>query len=309
MKSIAIKLNLRNGDIINGKASLNELQLNTAWGNLQLTVKDISQIVFGILEDKSQDTVIETLVHELAENDYDRQNNAYQKILSLPVSSIASLEKMIEKDSFASLIFTDFLPENIVDELRAIHGIPFETKKHDVVTIDGEYTIPGEIQLDKIEITTDFGSLSIPRDKINSIEIFIDSEGITSKSFKLSGNMHISGNTAGGWLKTGITLKVGQKFSISANGEIVLASLSNQKYKPDGSYYTTTGSLTPGSTDPNIMAYGNVIFKIGENGIQTRAGAKYSSKATTAGMLYISVYETVYNNANTGHYNAQVRLG
>ena len=55
--------------------------------------------------------------------------------------------------------------------------IPFETKKHDVVTIDGEYTIPGEIQLDKIEITTDFGSLSIPRDKINSIEIFIDSEG------------------------------------------------------------------------------------------------------------------------------------
>lgn len=59
------------------------------------------------------------------------------------------------------------------------------------------------------------------------------------------------------------------------------------------------------STDP---AYGNVVFKIGENGISTKAGAKFNDKVNESGMLYLSIYETVFNASNTGYYIVKLKL-
>lgn len=109
-------------------------------------------------------------------------------------------------------------------------------------------------------------------------------------------------------------LKQGQKFSITASGEVTFASLSGSKYKPDGSIAGTTtapiadyeGDYGSGSTYP---AYGNVVYKIGETSTQVlKAGAKFNGVAATSGMLYISIYETVYNASNTGSYTVKISL-
>ena len=138
--------------------------------------------------------------------------------------------------------------------------------------------------------------------------------GSGDMTLKLLATKHISSNTAGGWLKTGIMLKQGQKFSINASGEVVFASLSGSKYKPDGSIVGSAtapindyeGEYNTGTTYP---AYGNVVYKIGENSTQTlKAGAKFNGTASTTGMLFISIYETVYNASNTGSYTVKISL-
>ena len=106
---------------------------------------------------------------------------------------------------------------------------------------------------------------------------------------------------------------MGQKFTITASGEVTLASLSNQKYKPDGSYTATNGTNYPAAAGGDYEgavtypAYGNVVYHIGDASVETnKAGAKFTGTAKSSGMLYLSIYETVFNAANTGSYNVKV---
>jgi hypothetical protein len=51
------------------------------------------------------------------------------------------------------------------------------------------------------------------------------------------------------------------------------------------------------------------VYKIGETSTQVlKAGAKFSGTVQASGMLYISIYETVYNAANTGSYTVKISL-
>ena len=85
-----------------------------------------------------------------------------------------------------------------------------------------------------------------------------------------------------------------------------MASLSNQKYHPGGSATETSDYASDATTYPT---YGNVVYKIGEQSTTPlRAGGKFNGTSTTAGMLYLSIYETVFNAANTGSYNVKVIL-
>ena len=171
----------------------------------------------------------------------------------------------------------------------------------------------GTFAFPKMDLKTEYGSLSVPKEKIRSVEVsVINASGAGEMTFKLMASKHISSNQNGGWLKTGITLKQGQKFTITASGEVTMASLSNQKYKPDGSYTATNGTNYPaaaseegsGTTYP---AYGNVVYHIGDTSTETnKAGAKFTGTAKASGMLYISIYETVYNAANTGSYTVRI---
>jgi len=66
------------------------------------------------------------------------------------------------------------------------------------------------------------------------VEVTYIDESAGDKTFKVLASKHISGNTDGGWLNTGIKVKNGQKISITASGEVVLESLSGNKYYSDG---------------------------------------------------------------------------
>ena len=155
-------------------------------------------------------------------------------------------------------------------------------------------------------------------EKLKHIDVLYTPTGDGSdRSFVLLGSKHISANANGGWFKTGIMLKQGQKLNISASGEISFASLSNNKYKPDGKVTGASTSTTDvdygegdysygsGSTYPT---YGNVVYKIGESGTVMKAGAKFNGNVQSSGMLFLSVYETVYNASNTGSYSVKVSV-
>jgi hypothetical protein len=48
------------------------------------------------------------------------------------------------------------------------------------------------------------------------------------------------------------------------------------------------------------------VYKIGENGEMQSAGAKYEGTANEEGLIYIAIYETVYDKTNTGSYSVKV---
>lgn len=304
-------LTLKDGNIVTGTTKVSNVVLTTDYGKLDVPIKNVTSIELGVKPDGSQKDNITNLAKQLLNSNEEMRSKAYSSLVALSMGSIPVLEEIIFSGTYEPSNFTDFTLSNALNELKATHGVGNNYKTKDVVMIDYEYNMGGVYEFSSIELKTEYGTLTIPREKIQKIDVmYFDDNSNASKSFKLMASTHISSNTNGGWLKTGIMVKPGQTIFISATGEITLASLSGNKYKPDGSTKNAMSLEYVESYDKSTYpAYGNVVFKIGETGISTKAGANYNGKATQSGMLYLSIHESVYNATNTGFYtvNASVK--
>jgi hypothetical protein len=266
-------------------------------------VQKVNNVVIGTGKDKTVKDKIAPYLKVLNSNaSDDMKKAAYDDLVKSGIKAIAAINEFIADPKNLSETETsgEYTIDNALAELKSTYGLDELSQANDVVTIDNEYTMGGSYDFTKLDVKTEYGNLSIPKEKIRSMEM---------------ANKHISANQTGGWLKTGIVLKKGQKFSIVASGEVMLASLSNQKYKPDGSYVASNGTSYPSvvgdeySTSNTYPTYGNVVYKIGDTSYEsTKAGAKYSGIANTSGMLMISIYETVFNPSNTGSYTVKISL-
>jgi hypothetical protein len=231
---------------------------------------------------------------------------AYEELLKVKIGEIFVIMDYLYSESYQPSETSMYSLTQLLQEIKSLYNLAEPINEKDVINIDGSYTMGGIFAFPSVQIKTEFGPLTIPKDKITKIEVtYVPSTGgENAKTCSLAASKYISGNTAGGWYRTGINVKKGQRINISATGTITLASLSNGTYTPNG----VSGSETyvqPGGLYPQ---YGQLVFKIGENGAMLTAGAKYSGVATENGMLYLSIYETVYNAANTGSYSVSVKI-
>ena len=318
-KQVDVKLNLRDGSTISGTTSMNDVVLKTNYGQLTIPIQSVSTIMVGIGYNKSVSDKANTYLKILnGNNSEELKKGAYDDLIKLGIKAISAINNFLDdsKNTTDELVTGAYTIDQALAELKNNFNISDVAKMDDVVMIDNEYSMGGVFDFLKLDVKTEYGSLSIPKDKIKTMEISYSLPGDGSEIvLKLLASKHISGNQTGGWLKTGINLKQGQKFSINASGEVTLASLSNQKYKPDGSYVASNGTSYPTTnteeypSSATYPTYGNVVYKIGETASDVlRAGAKFNGTSNNSGMLYISIYETVYNAANTGSYTVKISL-
>lgn len=305
-------LTLRDGSIVTGTSTITKVELTTDYGKLEIPIKNVTSVDVGIKPDNAEKDKILKLLIQLSNTNEQMRSSAYAELSEMGISAIPVISQFIYSDKYDPAVYTDNSPENILSELSSKFGINGEVPEKDIVSIDYQYTMGGDFPFDKIDLKTEYGNLSIPKNKIKRIEIIYSEEGTSSeRMFKLMASKHISGNANGGWLNTGISVKSGQKLEITASGEVTLASLSGQKYKPGGTAVNTgvTDSYDDyGYGNYNYPTYGNLVYKISENGTMLKAGDKFNGVANSSGMLYISIYETVYNSANTGSYNVKVSV-
>jgi len=316
-KPAEVSVKLRDGSNVTGTAALPDVTLITDYGKLQIPLKNVSSIKVGIPTDKAVTEKAISYLKQMASTSEDARKGAYEDLVKLGVKAIPAIDNFINDPKNQNEYTGEYTPDNAANELRSTNGIDAGTTDKDEVSIENGYLMGGVFEFNKLDVKTEYGNLSIPKEKIKSIDVtYLGESGSNEMSFKLLGSKNISANQNGGWLKTGIMLKNGQKFSIVAIGEVTLASLSNQKYHPDGSYETATGEKYPGTatTDEYSSAtaypsYGNVVYKLGETSTQTlKAGAKFNGTAQGSGMLYLAIYETVFNAANSGTYSVRIIL-
>lgn len=310
-----LTLTLRDGNIITGTTQkINSVLVVTPYGKLDIPIKNVSSITVGIDADKANADKIKNLCKQLANSSEDMRRKAYEELIQMPVGAIPIIDDFMFSAANQPTEYTDYTVESALSSLKASHGINENSSSDDIVSIDYLYTIGGKYEFKDIELKTEYGTLTIPKSKIEKIDVMYSNDLEGQKSFKLLASKHISSNNAGGWLKTNLNVKAGQILNITATGEVTFASLSGNKYKPNGkivgSNTTEEGYDEYGydSANSDYPTYGNVVFKIGENGQVMKAGDKYTGSVKNSGQLYISIYETVYNAANTGSYLVNISV-
>jgi hypothetical protein len=309
-EDVQVKTTLRDGSIYNGTVKVKNIMLETDYGKLNIPFKNVSYIDVGLTPDKTNEAKIIALAKQLSNETEETRRIAYEKLTkTVKITEIAVLKNYLYSDAYKPSELTGFTLDELIQELQNNFGLTDAFPDKDVISIDNEYTMGGLYTFKDISIKTEFGTLSIPKEKIQKIEVmYVASGDSSSKGYVLAASKHISGNTNGGWLKTGIMVKKGQRLVINASGEVVLQSLSGQKYNPDnqvGANYNYEGDYGYNNTYPT---FGNLVYKIGENGTMYKGGAKFNQVINETGMLYLSIYETVYNASNTGSYTVKVKV-
>jgi len=307
-----VRITLRDGSLFNGSTNLPTVDLVTKYGKLTIPFASVSYIEVGITPDKANESKIIDLISKLSNESIDIRKAAYEELIQKNVGAIPVISNYIYSEKYQPVSFTEFTVDGALTELKGKYSIDDNFNEEDIISIDYQYLMGGTYSFKSIDLKTEFGTLAIPKDKMKKIEvIYIPGSESAAKSYILQASKHISGNTSGGWLKTGIMVKKGQTLNFIASGEVVLQSLSGGKYNPDGVAGTASNyeydDYSYGSTG-TYPQYGNLVYKVGENATALKAGSKCSRVADGNGYLYISIYETVYNSANTGSYNVKVNI-
>ena len=298
-----VTLNFYDGGILYGTAKMQDIKFKTSYGNLNIPLKDVAQIQFGLVKDESIANDINKFIQIVANaNDENTIASAKENILKHGLKAIYYLENYLNKN-------TATYPENlqdIINEILSTNNIN-DYSFEDALVLNNGDKISGSVDFKSIEFTNSFLKTNIPTNVIKSMDVsyYDNSSGISQ--FILKANKHIMANPNGGWLNTGIKVKKGQTIEISARGEIVLASLDNKKYTPDGNVVGQESVLGE-INDPTYFNYGTLIFKIGINGKNLKAGTNARYIADESGVLYLSIYETVYSEKNTGKYQVKVSI-
>jgi hypothetical protein len=305
-KDILAKVTLRDGSIYNGSISIKTVDLQTDYGKLTIPLKNVTSIEVGLAPDRSNKAKLDNLITQLSNEVEETRKIAYDELLKIKASELYVLTDFLYSDKYTPSVDNLWTLDQVISEIKSKFYLDDNLQEKDNISIDGQYLMGGIFTFPSIEIKTEFGALTIPKEKITKIEVtYVPSTGSeTAKIINLPASKYISGNANGGWYRTGINVTKGQRISISATGEVTLASLSNAKYNPNGASGVESSYVGTGSTYPT---YGQLVYKIGETGQVYTAGAKFNGAMAETGMLYISIYETVYNAANTGSYNVNIK--
>ena len=294
-------LKMRNGDVITGITDISSISFKTAYGDLALPLKDISNITLGVNTYGIDRNQVRELLDQIQNGSLNESSAAFDRVIKMEVGAVPVIKDYMASSTYKKREGSDISIDLLYDVMLSRYNLNKNFHTKDLVQTTGATAIEGSYDFESVSLETDYGHISVNRSKITSIGVsFKDVDNAGSGNYKVNANQHIVGNANGGWLNTGILIRKDQSLKILASGVVNIASLSNNAYTPDGGVNGTPG---PKSNEPS---YGSLVYKIGESGTMYKAGDTFVGKATATGIVYVSIFESVYNAANTGTFTVKV---
>ncbi len=260
-KNSDVTLYFSDGSILNGNAKMNDITLTASYGKVTVKLKNISSIEFGLGKDESIKGDITKQIQLLTTlSDEKAINGAKDNISKYGVKAIFYLDEYLNG---ANATNTDRV-QQVLDDILSSNNL---TSYHfeDIINLSNGDRISGYLDFNAVEFKNDFLSAKISTDKIKSMDVFYTESTNGQSFFSVKAAKYISSNNNGGWLSTGIKVNKGQTIELTAKGEIILASLDNKKYLPDGYVSGEQPPATDANPDVTYFNYGTLLFKIGNN--------------------------------------------
>ena len=162
---------LRDGSSFSGKTVMGNVSLVTSYGKLDIPLLSVTALDLGITPDRSNETKIRNLIKQLGNSSADMRKSAYEELTKMSIGSIQVINDFIYSDKYVAAEYTDYTPEGALSELKSSLNVDESVSDKDVITIDGQYTMGGIYDFKKIDLKTDYGTLSLPKEKIKHIDV------------------------------------------------------------------------------------------------------------------------------------------
>ncbi|MFT4970054.1 MAG: hypothetical protein ACI9O4_001806 [Chitinophagales bacterium] len=303
---VQLSVHLKNDDILTGTSELRTLNFKTDFGTLNFPIDEINSIEIGLKDSRFDKGNLLNLLDKVENGESNDKENAFDQVIQMDEGAIPFIKAYLS----SSKGFTenndnenDISVQTLYEVMLAKYKVTRNYSLNDIISYKNEFRVEGIYDFTEVALNTDYGRIKIARNDIARIDVKIVSEGMNNKNtFKLFANQNISGNKEEGWLNTGVLVKKGEKLSINSSGQIILASLSGNTYAADGGVNGSVG------VEGNKPTYGQVVFKVSQSGFENKAGDNYTAYAAQTGIVYIAIYESVFNSANSGYYTVNLKV-
>jgi hypothetical protein len=302
-EEIQLSVHLKNNDILTGTSELRTILYKTDFGNLNFPIDEINSIEIGLKDSRFDKGNLLNLLSKIENGDSKEKEQAFDEVITMDEGSIPFIKAYLGSSNGQGLPSTDISVQTLYEVMLAKYKVSRNYSLNDILTYKDEFRIEGNFDFSSLLLDTDYGRIKIERNDIDRIDVKIVSQGLSNNNtFKLFSNQHVSGNKDEGWVNTGILVKKGDKITITSKGQIVLASLSGNTYTADGGVNGTLG------VEGSKPSYGQVVYKISQSGTERIAGDNFSGYGAQTGILFLAIYESVYNSANSGYYTTNVKV-
>lgn len=302
-----IKLHLMDGSLISGKLTMKDLLVETEYGNLTIPVTSVRSFTPGLRSHPELGKRIQRMIQDLGSSSFDEREAAQQELLKIGLPLRNELERRANdgdnerrtriKNILAEL---DQLEDDLSDDSDEQPDADRETyiDRDTIETVD--FTLVGKIVPQSFTITSLYGPLTVKLSDIRKGQRDSARRDDERKSLQIDAT-HI---VQRGYLQTTLRIERGDKVFISADGTINMTPWGND------SVSTPEGASNFGWYQPNRIAGGTLIARIGDNGQVFKAGTKHTFTAERSGILQFAVamQQDFADNNFPGHYNVKVRI-
>lgn len=161
---VELKLTLRDGNVMSGTSKMSSVSLITAYGKLEIPIKNVTALDLGITSDKSVNEKVANLVKQLANSNEQMRKTAYDELVKMDIKAIPAITEFIYSSKYEPSTFADYTADGALSELQTKYNVEAAISDKDVISIDYEYTMGGTYEFTKIDLKTEYGILSVPKE-------------------------------------------------------------------------------------------------------------------------------------------------
>jgi hypothetical protein len=260
------------------------LPVETSYGVLLIPRSEIVQVRFARRLPPELEERIARLVAELASEDFDTRKRAADLLKEIGAPAARLVERALKSENET----VRKLAEDVIKEIRAESGkggarlegaLPALAGADDeVVTL--RMTLKGRVAQEEFLIRSRYGELRVTSAALSGI-VF---QGRAREAVKEA--VEASFQPPASWKKTKLEIEKGDRFRITATGQISVDNYSVMS-GPEG----VQGYPNSFQGFPALALVG----KVGKNGTPFVVGSSYKGKATHAGALHLSVVSFMWN--------------
>ncbi len=298
-----IRLHLWDGNVITGELGIEQVLVQTEFGQLQVPIEKITSFRPGLDSFPQKREQIDKLIEDLGAEDYKLRETAHKGLIAMGMQLRREIYRFQDGGNAERKRHLDEIRKEIEsmiedleedadladDDAELIHGDAISTR---------DFVIVGKIVQDEFEISSKYGPLTV---KLMDVKFADRQDGGSVErraTVSISGKNYAHANPK----STGIRLNRGDRVTIRAEGQLTMSPWGVQAtVTPEGS--TQYGNF-------NGHGGGTLLAQIGDDDKFIKIGNKATFTASKSGLLKLGIaLQAEYANDSyqfPGSYKAKI---
>lgn len=277
-----IRFHMWDGAVVGGDVSVARLSVQTEFGSLEIPIEKIQSFYPGLNSFPERKQMIDTLVQQLGDRDYDVREQAHRKLRGMGLQIREQLGRFDDGGSAERNKHLTDLRKELAEMLEDLEEGEEGPDSAERALIDGdqvntpEFSVVGKIQQPTFEISSKYGQLMVRLQDIRFADrSFNQPRSEIRKSVAVPGSTFFQNKPK----STRVRVNKGDRITIRGSGTVDWTNWSNTS-SPEGLH--NQGNW-------NGIACGALCARIGKAGEAIKIGTKESFVAKKNGVLYLAI--------------------
>lgn len=297
-KDVPPVFHLRDKSRIAGRPKLKSLEVETHYGALSIPLDQLVRVRLARRLPAELKARIESLIKQLGDEDFDKREAATTGLKEIGAPALDALRKAAKSgddevknraDGIIGGLAAEAKPPQASDD----DSMPQLTGTEDEITTT-RMTVKGQINIEEIELETQYGDLRIAVSDLSGITFRISGPSMTKAT------VSCQNQPPQNWLETKVEFEKGQKIKVEATGQVTVRNYGIVS-GPDGNRDYS------GHATFNNFPMLSLVGKVGKKGEPFLIGNNYSGKVRGQGKLYLGIVTfSPYPGGAVGSYQVKV---